>query len=180
MFFSKSRKWKKVSGAVLAEVQPLMTLVERNTGKKISVVKDDNYFLGFITGMISLTMRRVGGDLTIEDKGMILFLVINQVYGDGVIDKKRLGDLLNSEPQRDEAFFKGFECYAKIDVLLFGRHKLHDDPDYIKALNVVRNVAGHTLNLISPGASEDQNVATLLTNQYFLEPIFERLGRVTL
>jgi hypothetical protein len=51
MFFSKARKWKKVGDAVLSEVHPLILLAERQMGKKISVVSDDNYILGFITGL---------------------------------------------------------------------------------------------------------------------------------
>ena len=108
---------------------------------------------------------------------MILHLVIDQIYGKDVIDQKRLGDLLNQIPQPDPMFIKGFEGAAKIQILLYGRHKLHDDPDYKEALDAVRRGAGHTLNLISPGSSEDSNVAALLMNQYFLQPVFQKLGR---
>ena len=174
MFFSKARKRKRVGDAVLAEVQPMMTLIERNTGKKISVLKDDNYFLGFITGMVALTMRRADQNLTIEDKGTILQLVIDQIYGDCVIVPKRLGDLLNAIPQKDEAFFKGFECAGKVNILFYGQHKLHDDPDYKEALAIVRSGVGHSLSLGDPGSSEDTQVATLLMNQYF-----DKLGRST-
>jgi len=177
MFFSKSRKWKKVGDAVLAEVQPLILLAERQTGKKISSLSGDNYILGFIGGMSAITAKRVGQNLSQEDSGTILFLVLSQIYGEGVIDQKRLGDLLNQIPQPDLAFIKGFEGAAKIQILLYGRHRLHDDPDYKEALDAVRRGAGHALNLISPGASEDSNVAALLMNQYFLQPVFEKLGR---
>jgi len=102
---------------------------------------------------------------------------MDQIYGKGVIDEKRLGDLLNSIPQPDLEFIKGFECAGKIQILLYGRHKLHDDPDYKEALDVVRRGAGDTLNLIAPGSTEDGNVASLLMNQYFFQPVFEKLGR---
>jgi hypothetical protein len=102
---------------------------------------------------------------------------MDQIYGKGVIDEKRLGDLLNKIPQPDLGFIKGFECAGKIQVLLYGRHKLHDDPDYEPALDAVRRGAGHTLNLITPASSEDGNVAALLMNQYFLQPVLQKLGR---
>jgi hypothetical protein len=80
-------------------------------------------------------------------------------------------------PQRDAEFIRGFECAGKVQILLYGRHKLHDDPDYKHALDAVRRGAGHTLNLITPGVSEDSNVATLLLHQYFLQSVVEKLGR---
>jgi hypothetical protein len=177
MFFSKARKWKRVGDAVLAEVYPLISDAERHTGKKISVLSSDNYILGFITGMCAITARRVGENLSQLDSGTILFLVMNQIYGKGVIDEKRLGDLLNKIPQPDLEFINGFECAGKIQILLYGRHILHDDHDYKEALDAVRRGAGHTLNLISPGSSEDSNVAALLLNRYFYQPVFEKLGR---
>jgi hypothetical protein len=177
MFFSKARKWKKVGDAVLADVQPLVMFAERQTGKKISLLSGDNYVLGFITGLSALTARRVGENLSHQDSGMILHLVIDQICGKDVIDQKRLGDLLNQVPQPDSTFIKGFEGAAKIQILLYGRHKLHDDPDYKEALDAVRRGAGHTLNLISPGSDEDSNVAALLMNKYFLQPVLQKLGR---
>ena len=81
MFFSRARKWKKVGDAVLAEVHPLVLLAERQTGKKISVLSGDNYILGFITGLSAITAKRVGVNLNHEDSGMILHLVIDQIYG---------------------------------------------------------------------------------------------------
>jgi hypothetical protein len=178
MFFSKARKWKRVGDAVLAQVHPLILDAERNTGKKISVLGGDSYLLGFITGLSALTARHVGGNLSHEDSGIILSLVIDQIYGKGVIDQKRLGDLLNRIPQPDPQFIKGFECAGKIHILLYGHHKLHDDPDYKNALDAVRRGAGQTLSLFAPGASEESSVAALMLHQYFYQPVFEKLGRL--
>jgi hypothetical protein len=176
MFFSKARKWKKVGDAVLAEVQPLVMLAERQAGKKICALRDDDYILGFITGLSAITAKRDGENLTQEDSGTILFLVLDQIYGKDVIDRKRLGDLLNGIPQPNPLFIKGFECAGKIQVLLYGRHKLYDDPDYKQALDAVRSGAGHTLSLAAPESTEDSNVAALLMNQYFLQPVLQKLG----
>ena len=177
MFFSKARKWKKVGDAVLAEVQPLVTLTERQTGKRIGVLSGDDYILGFITGLSAITAKRVGANLSEEDSGTILFLVLDQIYGKGVIDRKRLGDLLNGIPQPNPEFTRGFECAGKIQVLLYGRHTLYDDPDYQQALDAVRRGAGHTLNLVAYSSTEDGNVAALLLNQYFLQPVLQKLER---
>ena len=46
----------------------------------------------------------------------ILFLVIDQIYDKDVIDRKRLGDLLNGTPQPGLVFIRGFECAGKIQV----------------------------------------------------------------
>jgi hypothetical protein len=178
VFFSKARKWKRIADAVLGEVRPLTMLAEQQTGKKISVLSEDNYCLGFITGLSAITARRVGENLSHEDSGTILFLVIDQIYGKDVIDQRRLRDLLNRIPEPDPVFIKGFECAGKIQILLYGRHKLHDDPDYKQALEAVRRGAGHAMNLVSPHSTEDGHVAALLMNQYFLQPVLKKLGRL--
>ena len=180
MFFSRSRKWKKVGDAALAEVQPLVALAERQTGRKISVLRDDDYFLGFIAGQCGLFIKRAereGVKLDQVDTGTILFLVIDQIYGKSVIDQKRLGDLLNGIPKPNSDFVRGSENAAKIYFLLYGRHKLHDDPDYKAALDAVRRGVGNEFNRFGSPGSEDQNVASLLMAQYFLQPAIEKLGR---
>ena len=48
MFFSRSRKLKKVADAILVEVQRLIGRLELQINKKINVVSDDDYLLGFI------------------------------------------------------------------------------------------------------------------------------------
>jgi hypothetical protein len=177
MFFSRARKWKRVGDAVLAEVHPLVMTAERYTGKRFGTLGGDTYVLGFITGLSSITAKRVGANLSQEDSGAILFLVVNQIYGKGAIDPMRLGNLINNIPQPNAEFIKGFECAAKIRLLLYGRHKLHDDSDYKQMLEAVRSGATNTLNQIAPGSTEDGMVASLLLHQYFLQPIIEKLGR---
>jgi hypothetical protein len=82
VFFSGSRKWKKVSDAVLAQVRPLVVLMERQTGSKISVLRDDNYFLGFVVGQIGLRIRRIQQLLNVnldqEDTETILLLIMTR------------------------------------------------------------------------------------------------------
>jgi hypothetical protein len=76
---------RAVGDAVLAQVHPLVLLAEHQTGKKIQLLSDDNYILGFVSGLIALTSRRVNQNLSQVDSGTILFLAINQVYGKNVI-----------------------------------------------------------------------------------------------
>ena len=176
MFFSRSRKWKKVGDAVLAEVHPLVLLMERQTGRKISVLRDENYFLGFVVGQIGLCMRRIQHEMNVNldqvDKGTVLFLVTDQIYGKNVIDQQRQGDLMNGIPKPDPEFVRGYENAAKIYFLLYGKHKLHDDLDYKTALAAVQGGAKMNKN-----ATDDANVASLLMHQYFLQPAIEKLGQ---
>jgi hypothetical protein len=176
VFFSRSRKWKKVGDAVLANVHPLVLLMERQTGRKISVLRDDNYFLGFVLGMTGLCMQRAQHELGVtldqEDKGTIIFLVIDQIYGKGIVEQKRQGDLMLGIPKKDPVFVRGYENAAKIYFLLYGKHKLQDDPDYKEALAAVQ--AGAKMNR---SGTDDENVATLLMQKYILEPAVKALGR---
>jgi len=176
MLFSRSRKWKKIGDAVLAEVHPLVLLMERQTGRKISVLREDNYFLGFVIGQVGLCMRRIQHEMNVnlepEDKGTVVFLVIDQIYGKSVIDQKRQGDLMNGIPKPDPEFVRGYENAAKIYFLLYGKHKLHDDPDYKVGLAAVRSGAKMDKN-----GTDDANVASLLMHQYFLQPAIDKLGQ---
>jgi uncharacterized protein YggL (DUF469 family) len=58
VFFSRSRKWKKIADAILVEVQHLICRLELQINKKINVVSDDDYLLGFIDELCDLLINR--------------------------------------------------------------------------------------------------------------------------
>jgi hypothetical protein len=91
VFFSRSRKWKKIADAILVEVQHLISRLELQINKTINV-SDDDYLLGFIDELCDLPINRAeqeGVKLDQVDKETILFLVIEQIYGKGAIDQVR-------------------------------------------------------------------------------------------
>ena len=112
MFFSRSRKWKKVADAILVEVQHLISRLEPQINKTINVVSDDDYLLGFIDELCDLLINRAeqeGVKLDQVDKETILFLVIEQIYGKGAIDQRRLNNLRNEKPERNLKFIVGYK-----------------------------------------------------------------------
>jgi len=176
MFGSKGRHRKKLTEAILAELQPLVFDVERQTGKKISSIRKDPYTLGFLAGMTSYTTMRLDQNLDQGDKGLILFAVIEQLYGPHQVGATELINYLQEIPLPNAEFKKGFENSAKLQLLLYTTKKPVGDPDYESALAAVRGGAGKQMNRFTPGATEDSNVTGLLMAQWFYQPVMKKLG----
>jgi hypothetical protein len=176
MFGSKGRKRNKITEAILAELQPLVFDIERQTGKKLNSIRKDPYTLGFLAGMTSYTTMRLDQNLDQGDRGLILFAVIERLYGPHQVGPTELINYLQGIPLPNAEFKKGFENSAKLQLLLYTTKKPEGDPDYESALAAVRGRAGHQMNRFTPGATEDGNVTGLLMAQWFYQPVMKKLG----
>ena len=176
MFGSKSRHRKKLTEGVLAEIQVLVSDVERQTGRQLSTIRKDPYTLGFLAGMTSYSTFRLDHNLDQGDKGLILFAVIERLYGPNQVGPTELINYLHEIPAPSAPFKKGFENAAKLQLLLYTTKKPTGDPDYEGALAAVRNGAGQQMNRLTPGGTEDSNVTGLLIAQWFYQPVMKTMG----
>ena len=176
MFGSKGRHRKKLTEAILAELQPLVFDVERQTGKKISSIRKDPYTLGFLAGMTSYTTMRLDQTLDQGDKGLILFAVIEQLYGPHQVVPTELINFLQGVPLPNAEFKNGFENSAKLQLLLYTTQKPVGEPDYENTLAAVRSGVGNQMNRFTPGGTEDSHVIGLLMAKWFYQPAMKKLG----
>jgi hypothetical protein len=150
--FFRARKTQKMANTVLPQVAPLMAMITRfGGGITPAQLAKDRYLLGFFCGNIGLEMQRAGSaSLDHVQKGNVMFLVLGGVFGSEHINPKEIGDLLSRVPKPDADFIRGTEIAAKIQYASLGRHRLHDDPDYLAAKQTL-TTAGETVNDASIG-----------------------------
>jgi hypothetical protein len=172
MFF-RALKHKRIADAVLGQVHPFINDINRLLGSIPAGLASDKYILGFFCASIGVEMRRAApGPLAPVEQGLILSLVLQQLFGPGAVNDKEIGDLLNSVPTPNEEFKRGAESALKIQAAASGRHKLQDDPDFLAAREVVRQHRG-ALDFVAPGASEDSAIAGEMLRALYYQHVID-------
>jgi hypothetical protein len=173
MFFRAFRH-KKIADTVLGQVAPFLNVVS-NLGRVVPArLASDKYVLGFLTGNIGMEMQRAGAaSLDAVGKGTVMSLVVNTLFGKGVVNEPALTDLMLGVPAPDAEFSRGLEAAAKIYAAASGRHKLQNDPDYLAAKDVVQR-AGESLDFITPGAGEDSKIAGQMLRMLFYQRVVDK------
>jgi hypothetical protein len=173
MFF-RALKHKRIADAVLGQVHPFINDLDRLLGSVPAGLASDKYVLGFFCANIGVEMQRAAtGPLAPVEQGIILSLVLQQLFGRGAVNDKEIGDLLNGRPQMNDEFKRGAESAFKIQAAASGRHKLQDDPDFLAAREVVRQ-QGRALDFVAPGASEDSKIAGEMLRVLYYQHVIDQ------
>jgi hypothetical protein len=171
MFFS-AHKHKRIADAVLTQVQPLLNVLDRFMGGIPTGLASDKYVLGFFCGNIGLEMTRASkGSLDAAGQGMVLFLVLRQLFPNA-IHEKEIGDLLLGIPKTDEEFMRGNLSAFKIQSAASGGHELQKDPDYLAAREVVRRQRGAT-DFVVAEADEPSKIAGEMLRALYYQHVID-------
>jgi hypothetical protein len=170
-------KREKVADAVLAQVQPSLDMVSRFGGVAPAALSSDKFVLGFLCMTIGIVQQQVAKTpLSAEDKGRMLFLVLHHLFGTGAINEREVGDLMHGFPTRNQEFTEGNLAAYRIQAVSAGSPALDKDPDVVGARESVR-LAGGSLDIITPGATENSKVTGELLRVLFYQRVVERYGR---
>jgi len=172
VFFGSRRR--KIAQAVLEQVQPQFTGLERVVGPLPPEVATDQYVLGYLIASIGIVTQMVsGGKISAEDKGFVIFDCTKAIFGGNAPSSEHVTSLMESgHPE----FLRGAKAAEKVMCTIAGFPDYENDPDVVAARHEARTV-GKSLNFLSPGAGENANVAGNLQARLFNQYIVQRYGK---
>jgi hypothetical protein len=113
--------------------------------------------------------------LTTGDKGSVLFLVLQVLFGKGSINEREIADLLNGIPKKNRDFTDGTAAAYKVQAVAAGFPEIQNDPEVAAPRDVVKR-AGTSMDFISPGTSESTKIAGELLRVLFYKRMMDRFG----
>lgn len=95
MYFGSKRR--KITQAVLQQVQPQFSDLERVIGPLPPELATDQYVLGYLIMSIGIVTQMItGGKISAEDRGFVIFDCTKAVFGAATPSRERITNLTES------------------------------------------------------------------------------------
>lgn len=174
MLFGSKRA--KIAKAVIAEIAPQFTSMERLIGPLPPQIIYDPYLLGYLVCSTEIfTQIAGGGRLSLEDRGFILFEVVKSIFGKNTPTHAAFTTFSEAH-QANPDFLRGAKAAEKIISTGAGFPDFAADPEVVAAREECR-AGGKIFDSLIPGASENTKVASYLQFRLFNHYIQQRYGR---